>query len=235
MFQELYHRVLNQIPNKILAVGKNYKDHVKEMGGTSFPASPVIFQKPLTSILPSYKKTLTLPKHGRPIHHEIELAVMISKKGKDIPQSQYNDYIAGFILALDLTDRDLQASFKKQSFPWDLSKGQDEFTPLSNFVPKEKVKDFNKLQLLLKVNGKIRQNDSTENMNYKIPFLIEFCSSYMTLNEGDIILTGTPSGVGPLVDGDIVEGFLLQGEEVLADIKLEVKNDSRIEISKSKL
>ena len=224
MISDTFQRVLTQIPNKILCVGKNYIDHVKEMGGTNFPKNPVIFQKPLTSILSPSNKYLNLPKHGRPIHHEIELGVMIGKKGKDIPQKNYKDYICGYVLALDLTDRDLQTQFKKDGLPWDLSKGQDGFMPISNFVPQESVKDFDKLELLLKINGKIRQNDSTEYMNYKIPFLIEFCSSFMTLNEGDIILTGTPSGVGPLVDGDIVEGFLMQEKKTLAEIKLEVKN-----------
>lgn len=225
MFAETFQKILSQTQNKILAVGKNYIDHVKEMGGSNFPKNPVIFQKPISSILPPHNKILRLPKHGRPIHHEIELGVMIAKKGKDIHHSEYQDYIAGYVLALDLTDRDLQNEFKKQSFPWDLSKGQDSFTPLSYFIPKDKVKDFNNLELLLKINGKIRQNDTTGNMNYKIPFLIEYCSSFMTLNEGDIILTGTPSGVGPIIDGDIIEGRLLQNKEILAELNLEVKKD----------
>lgn len=224
MISETFQKFLNQIPNKILAVGKNYLDHVKEMGGANFPKNPVIFQKPLSSLLPPSSKILRLPKHARPIHHEIELGVVISKKGKDIQQVNYKEYIAGYVLALDLTDRDLQTQLKKDSLPWDLSKGQDGFTPVSNFIPCEIVKDFNNLELLLKINGETRQNDSTQNMNYKIPFLIEFCSSFMTLNEGDIILTGTPSGVGPLLDGDYVEGFLLQEKQILTEIKLEVKN-----------
>jgi len=224
MISDPLQKVFSQIPNKILAVGKNYLDHVKEMGGANFPKNPIIFQKPLTSLLPPECSVLYLPKHKRPIHHEIELGVMISQKGKDIPQANYKDYIAGFVLALDLTDRDLQAQFKKDSLPWDLSKGQDGFTPVSKFIPKEKVIDFNKLELLLKINGKMRQNDSTEHMNYKIPFLIEFCSSFMTLNPGDIILTGTPSGVGPLADGDLVEGFLLQEKQILGELKLNIKS-----------
>lgn len=223
MLSDPLQKVFSQIPNKILCVGKNYLDHVKEMGGAKFPKNPVIFQKPLSSLLPPTSQTLYLPKHNRSIHHELELGVVIAKKGKDIPQKDFQDYIAGYVLALDLTDRDLQAEFKKDSLPWDLSKGQDGFCPVSQFVPREQVEDFNKLELLLKINGKVRQNDTTNNMNYKIPFLIEFCSSFMTLNGGDIILTGTPSGVGPLADGDRVEGFLLQGKRTVAEITLDVK------------
>lgn len=113
---DLYSHVLTRISPKILAVGKNYIDHVKEMGGSQFPKDPVIFQKPTTSLLPPGESFFYLPKHGRPIHHEVELGIMIGKKGKDVRGDDLKKMVAGYFVGVDMTDRDLQWDQKKVLF-----------------------------------------------------------------------------------------------------------------------
>lgn len=142
------------------------------MGGEKPPAKPVIFTKPWGTLT----KSFTLPAHGREIHHETELGVVISKEATKIEEKDAFQYIGGYFLGLDMTDRELQAEFKKDGFPWDLAKGQDGFLPISEYVPQEIVKDPHNLELLLKINGNIIQQDSTKNMYFKIPTLISFIS-----------------------------------------------------------
>lgn len=113
---DLYSHVLTRISPKILAVGKNYIDHVKEMGGSQFPKDPVIFQKPISSLLPPAEQIFYLPKHGRPIHHEVELGIMIGKKGKDVEGVDLKIMVGGYFVGVDMTDRDLQWDQKKVGF-----------------------------------------------------------------------------------------------------------------------
>ncbi|EGR27424.1 hypothetical protein IMG5_196060, partial [Ichthyophthirius multifiliis] len=155
------------------------------------------------------------------VHHEIELGFMINTElyNKDITKSgNWQDYIAGYFLALDLTDRDYQWFLKKNSLPWDLAKGQNNFLPLSTFVSKTQIRDPYSLILDLQINGKTVQKDSTGNMHFKIDQQISFAIKFMTLNQGDLFLTGTPSGVGPIKNGDEVFAQLLDGDKVLAQI-----------------
>ncbi|CAD8138876.1 unnamed protein product [Paramecium pentaurelia] len=222
--EELFKKIVNPNNPKILAVGKNYVKHVQEMGGDEPPKEPVIFQKPFTSIfLVDKPQILKLPELGHEIHHEIELGFMISKQGKNIKKEEWYDYVGGYFLALDLTDRELQAHFKKQGFPWDLSKGQDLFFPISNLIEKEKIEDPYNLTLELRINDKIVQHDKTSSMYYKIADLICYISKFMTLNPGDLVLTGTPHGVGPLKQNDQLNGILKQDDTILARIDLQIQ------------
>lgn len=222
--EQLFKRVLNPKNPKIIAIGKNYVKHVKEMGGDEVPKEPVIFQKPFSSLL--FKGSpILLPRHKRVIHHEIELGFMLCKSGRYIPEKGWKSYVGGYFLALDLTDRNLQAHFKKQGFPWDLAKGQDSFMPISDFVPTTKIKDPHNLQLSLSINGKVVQADTTASMYYKIPQLIAYTSQFMTLNEGDLFLTGTPSGIGPLKAGDKILAQILQDNQEVASIKTDVRQE----------
>ena len=144
------------------------------------------------------------------IHHETELGFMIGKQVDRfyVNNGDWKDYIGGYFLCLDLTDRSLQASFKKKGQPWSLSKCQDNFMPMSNFIPVSDIDDPHNLDLGLKINGKTVQSGNTKDMIFDIPFLLEFLSQYVTLNEGDMIITGTPEGVGPVNDKDVLEGYI---------------------------
>jgi 2-keto-4-pentenoate hydratase/2-oxohepta-3-ene-1,7-dioic acid hydratase in catechol pathway len=153
------------------------------------------------------------------------LACIISKTGKNIKRENYLDYIGGYFLVLDLTDRSFQKESKDNSWPWFFAKSQDNFLPISKFVEKNLVKDPHNLDLNLWINGEIRQKDNTGNMHYKLPETIEFISKYITLNEGDILLTGTPSGIGEIKVGDKLKASLIQEGQVLVDFSFDVEED----------
>ncbi|KAJ6490782.1 hypothetical protein C8R47DRAFT_1319896 [Mycena vitilis] len=187
---------------KIVAIGRNYAEHIKELNNTA-PKEPFFFLKPTTSYVASGGK-VEIPR-GIVAHHEVELGVVIGKGGRDISQADAESHIAGYALAVDMTARNLQDQVKKRGLPWSAAKGFDSFTPIGSFISKDKVADPNKLGLSLKINGAFKQNGNTADMIFKIPRLIEHVSSIMTLEEGDLLLTGTPSGVGQLSPGDKVE------------------------------
>ncbi|KAF7799615.1 hypothetical protein EIP86_010853 [Pleurotus ostreatoroseus] len=187
---------------KIVAIGRNYADHVKELKN-AIPKEPFFFLKPTSSYLPSGGK-VEIPR-GIIAHHEVELGLVIGKRGRDISQADAYSHIAGYALAVDMTARNLQDEVKKKGLPWSAVKGFDTFTPISAFVPKSAVQDAQNLNLLLKINGSVKQDGNTSHMIFPIPRLIEHISSIMTLEEGDLVLTGTPSGIGPIADGDQIE------------------------------
>lgn len=142
------------------------------------------------------------------MHHEVELGVVIGKEGKFIKEDKAMDHVLGYVLALDMTSRIMQDKLKKQGHPWLLAKGFDTSCPISDFIPKDRVKDVNNLNLLLTVNGVTKQNGNTSDMIYKLPTLIAYISKYFKLEYGDLILTGTPSGVSAVKHGDIIEASL---------------------------
>ncbi|KAF9818651.1 hypothetical protein IEO21_02631 [Rhodonia placenta] len=187
---------------KIVAIGRNYSAHIRELSNEA-PEEPMFFLKPTTSYLQS-GGNVEIPQ-GVTAHYEVELGVVIGKTGRDIPQDEAEYHIAGYALAVDMTARNMQDVVKRKGHPWSAVKGFDTFTPISAFIPKVAVSDPNRLTLTLKVNGVTQQEDSTAHMMFKIPRMIEHISSIMTLEEGDLVLTGTPPGVGPLVPGDKVE------------------------------
>ncbi|XP_062108719.1 probable acylpyruvase FAHD1, mitochondrial [Humulus lupulus] len=190
---------LVQVGTKIVAVGRNYAAHAKELGN-ALPKEPMLFLKPTSSYLEA-GGTIEIPHPLEWLDHEVELAVVIGKKARDVPEASAMDYVAGYALALDMTARQIQAPAKAAGLPWDIAKGQDTFTPISSVLPKASVPDPDNLELWLKVDGEVRQKGSTKDMIFKIPFLISHISSFMTLFEGDVILTGTPEGVGPVKAG----------------------------------
>ncbi|BDV41715.1 acylpyruvase [Geotalea uraniireducens] len=187
---------------KILCIGRNYAEHIKELGNET-PAAPVIFTKPATAVIGDGQE-IVIPPYSHDCHHEAELALLIGRQGKDIPREEAASYIAGYGVAIDLTLRDVQGELKKKGLPWDIAKGFDTACPLSDFVPAEQVADPQRLQIRLSVNGELRQDGSTALMIHQVADIISYMSGIFTLEPGDIILTGTPAGVGPLVSGDIV-------------------------------
>ena len=188
--------------SRIFCVGKNYRAHIRELKDDN-PEQPVIFMKPVSClVLPGEK--ISIPVHGSQLHHEAELVVMIGQGGKHIPEPQAKSHIAGLSLGLDLTLRDVQSSLKKKGLPWEIAKAFDQSAPIGNFVSLKDSIDLDKISFSLEVNGTHRQKGNSGQMIYPIPYIIKYLSEIWQLQPGDLIYTGTPSGVGPLVSGDKV-------------------------------
>ena len=191
---------------KILCLGRNYAAHAKEMNAET-PDAPVVFLKPSTALLPE-GGLITLPPISKELHHEVEMVFLIGKNGKNIARDRAMDFVGGYAVGLDMTLRDVQADAKKKGLPWSTAKGFDTSAPVSKFVEKEQIKDPHNLDISLKVNGAERQRSNTRNMIFRIEDMIAFISTIFTLEVGDLIYTGTPEGVGPVVSGDILEAEL---------------------------
>ncbi|KAL9254647.1 putative acylpyruvase FAHD1, mitochondrial [Drosera capensis] len=209
-------RNLISIGTKIIAVGRNYAAHAKELGN-AVPKEPVLFLKPTSSYLAD-GGTIEIPGGLDAVDHEVELAVVVGRRGRDVEESAAMEYVGGYALALDMTAREVQSKAKAGGLPWTVAKGQDTFTPISSMLPKSAVPDPDNLELWLKVDGEIRQKGSTKDMIFKIPFLISHISSIMTLFEGDVILTGTPQGVGPVKAGQKISAGITGLLEVHFDV-----------------
>lgn len=187
---------------KILCIGRNYAEHIRELGNET-PDAPVIFMKPASSVIGD-DGTIVIPPYSRDCHHEAELALLIGKEGKNITPDKALEHIAGYGVAIDLTLRDVQSDLKKKGLPWDIAKGFDTACPLSAFVPPGAVGDPSDLRIRLWVDGELRQDGSTGMMIHTIPAIVSHMSAIFTLEPGDVILTGTPAGVGPLQSGNEV-------------------------------
>jgi len=186
--------------NKVVCVGNNYADHIKEMG-SQVSAEPVVFIKPETALC-DIRQPIALPTGLGSVHHEIELAVLIGTPLKQATPDRGANAIAGYGLALDLTLRDLQSQFKAAGQPWEKAKGFDGSCPMSGFIPVSEFGDAQQAELRLLINGELRQEGNTRDMLTPVLPLIAYMSRFFTLRAGDIILTGTPHGVGPLKAGD---------------------------------
>jgi 2-keto-4-pentenoate hydratase/2-oxohepta-3-ene-1,7-dioic acid hydratase in catechol pathway len=184
-------------PSKIVAVGRNYADHAKELGNDT-PAEPIIFLKPPTAVL-APGGTIVRPAMSQRVDHEGELAIVIGAVAKNIRAADWRGVVQGFTCANDVTARDLQ----KKDVQFTRAKSFDTFCPLGPHI--ETKLDPSRLRIQTRVNGVVKQDGNTEQMVFKCDFLIEFITAVMTLLPGDVILTGTPAGVGPLNAGDIVE------------------------------
>ena len=185
---------------KLICVGQNYKKHIEEMKSIK-SKDPVLFMKPSTAIL-TEGKVINLPDFSNEVHYETELALLIGQKAKNILADQWKDYVSAAGIALDLTLRDLQGEAKKKGHPWAVSKGFDGSCPISTFHPLKKIIDIEHLNIKLFVNNKLRQDGFTGDMIWSVGDLLAFISKIFTLEPGDIILTGTPEGVGKLNHGD---------------------------------
>lgn len=191
---------------KIVCIGRNYAEHIKELGNQTAEQA-VIFMKPANTIVPS-GGTVVIPDYSDDCQHEIELAVLIGRQAKGIRVDQALDHVAGYGVALDLTLRDVQSAQKAQGLPWEIAKAFDSSCPLSVFVPAKQVADPQQLQLKLTVNGEVRQHGNTRDMLRSTATLIAVVSRYFTLEEGDIVLTGTPAGVAKIASGDRLEASI---------------------------
>ncbi len=185
------------VPTKIVAVGRNYRDHAKEFGNEP-PSEPILFLKPPTSLLRP-GGAIRRPALSQRVDFEGELAVVISREARHVRAANWRDHVSGFTCANDVTARDLQ----RKDVQFTRGKSFDTFCPLGPCVDTEV--DPRNLRLVTRVNGEVRQNGTTSDMIFDCGYLLEFITSVMTLLPGDVVLTGTPSGVGPLAEGDVVE------------------------------
>ncbi|HFE54067.1 MAG TPA: FAA hydrolase family protein [Bacteroidetes bacterium] len=202
-------------PQKVLCLGRNYKAHAEEWGAT-VPEEPIIFGK-LVSSLTSHGSPIRIPSWPGSVEHEIELAVIIGKSGRVHSDREAWDFVAGYTIANDVTARDLQLADFKKGWPWLRSKSFDTFGPLGPVVvPRQVFPEPPELDMTLRVNGEVRQQANTREMVFGIPRILQEISRFASLTPGDVILTGTPAGTGPLRPGDVVEAEI-EGIGVLSN------------------
>jgi 2-keto-4-pentenoate hydratase/2-oxohepta-3-ene-1,7-dioic acid hydratase in catechol pathway len=185
-------------PGKVVCVGLNYALHIAEGGRQEIPTEPVIFMKPTTSII-GPDETIEIANLENNTDYEAELAVVIGKTAKDVEEANATDYILGYTGGNDVSDRVLQ----KKDGQWVRAKGFDTYCPLGPCIETEM--DYRDVGVVSRLNGETRQNSSTKHQIFSVPFLISFLSKVMTLEPGDVIMTGTPEGVGPMKPGDSIE------------------------------
>ena len=195
-------------PSKILCIGLNYAKHAKETGA-AIPTEPILFMKSTTSLSGPFD-AIIIPKNSEKTDWEVELAVVIGKKASYVTEQEAMDYVAGYVLHNDVSERAFQL---ERGGTWDKGKGCDSFAPLGPWmVTKDEIANPHQLRLWLSLNGKMMQDGNTDDLIFNIPQLISYCSQFMTLLPGDVISTGTPAGVGLgfspniyLKPGDVVE------------------------------
>ena len=187
---------------KVYCVGRNYADHAEEMGTKVDVDQPFFFSKPPQAVTQS--NFIPFPTQTDNLHHEVELVVFLKSECSDISPSEASEHIFGYAVGVDLTKRDLQTAAKKSGRPWDLSKGFDNSAPISNIQKKEGFV-LSEGSISLRVNGQKKQSSNLSNMAWKVDELISWLSKFITLKAGDVIFTGTPSGVGRLSLNDKIE------------------------------
>ncbi|HEY0673063.1 MAG TPA: fumarylacetoacetate hydrolase family protein [Longimicrobiales bacterium] len=185
-------------PSKIVCVGRNYAAHARELGNP-VPDRPLLFLKPPSSIIYN-GEAIVLPLDSQQVEHEAEIGVVLGRRARNVSESEAMNVVAGYLPLNDVTARDLQ----KLDVQFTRAKGYDTFCPIGEVVPKHRV-DWHELEIVGRVNGRVRQSGRAADMVFSIPALIAYITHIMTLEAGDIIATGTPEGVGPLCPGDIVE------------------------------
>ena len=192
---------------KLICIGRNYTDHIAELENEK-PNDPVIFQKPDTSILLK-KQPFFIPDFSNDVHYEVELLVRITRVGKHIQPKFAHKYYDEIGLGIDFTARDLQANLKAKGLPWEKAKGFDGAAVIGEkWLDKNQFSDLNNINFSLKKNDEIVQNGNSSFMLWKIDELISYISTFFTLKIGDVIFTGTPAGVGPVVPEDNLTGFI---------------------------
>lgn len=191
---------------KIFCVGRNYAEHAKELGN-AVPDEPVIFMKPKSALLLSHTP-FYYPEFSNELHYEAELVLRVSKNGKYIPEKYAFQYYNAITVGIDFTARDIQAELKKKGLPWEKAKAWDNSAVIGSWVETNKEMLDNPILFSMKKNGEIVQSGTTSDMIFSFAKIISHISNYFSINIGDLIYTGTPSGVGECVVGDVLEGFL---------------------------
>ena len=191
---------------RVYCVGQNYADHAAEMGGDG-RQPPFFFGKPADALVPG-GGDVAYPPQTVNLQHEVELVVALGQGGSDIPVEQALGCVYGYAIGFDLTRRDLQSRAKAKGQPWDMAKGYDQSGPVSAIVPAAAVGHLASGAIWLKVNGELKQNGDLAQMSWKVAEVIANLSTYVRLEPGDLIFTGTPAGVSTVVRGDVLEGFI---------------------------
>lgn len=197
---------------KIICIGRNYAEHAKELNN-NIPSDPIIFLKPKTALLLD-EKPLYYPEYTNDLQYECELVIKMSKNGKYIQEKFARNYYNAMTLGIDFTARDIQQKQKEKGLPWEIAKAFDGSAAVGRFVPIEPETKMQNLNFVLKINGETKQVGNTADMLFSIDKIIAYTSQFFTLNIGDLIFTGTPSGVGSLSVTDELTGYL-EGEELL--------------------
>ncbi|KAF1932438.1 uncharacterized protein M421DRAFT_417153 [Didymella exigua CBS 183.55] len=213
---------------KIMCIGRNYAAHIAELNSAT-PRQPFFFLKPASSILLPGAGPVLRPK-GVNMHYEVELGLVMGRQVRDLREDDEQgamDAISGYLLAIDMTGRNVQEEAKKKGLPWSIAKGFDTFLPISQLIAKSRIPDPQNAHIWLSVNGEMKQSDSTALMLHRIPEQLSAISRVMTLEAGDIILTGTPKGVGPVKTGDVMRaGIKVDGKDI-DEATLEVPVEDR--------
>ena len=194
---------------KIICIGRNYAEHAKELNN-AVPTEPVYFMKPDSALL-TRNRPFFYPDFSKDLHYECEIVLRINKVGKCINEKFALSYIDAIGVGIDFTARDLQQKAKDKGLPWEKAKAFDFSAPVSSFIPVAEFDDIQQIAFSLKKNGQTVQEGHSSDMIFDFDTLIEYVSRFFTLKTGDMIYTGTPAGVGPVVIGDHLEGFI--GEE----------------------
>ena len=195
----------HQIGKKIVCVGRNYFEHAKELNNP-VPKIPLLFSKTTNSYLTENEGgKIQTPYNCKNLHYEVELGVVIGKKATKINKNNAFEYVGGYAIALDMTARDIQNELKKKGEPWFIAKSFDTSCPIGKFVDKKQIEEPQNIEIYCKINNEYRQKGSTKEMIFDIPTLLEYITKYATLEEGDLVLTGTPAGVGQCNSGDKIE------------------------------
>ena len=202
---------------KIICIGRNYIDHIKELSNQK-PMNPVVFLKPDSSVI-AKNQNFIIPSFSNEIHHEVELVIKINKVGKHIDKSFSHKYYDEIGLGIDFTARDIQNNLKEKGHPWEKSKAFDNSCMVGKFLKKEKLEDISKIEFSLIKNNELVQSGRSNDMLWKIDELISYVSQYFTLKIGDLIFTGTPSGVSKVESGDILEGYILTNKMFTLKVK----------------
>ncbi len=189
-------------PTKIVCIGWNYKSHISELK-SKLPEVPTVFFKPVSCLIGN-GEDIVIPKGITNVQHEVELALIFGKDCKGVSEEDAMDFISHVAVFNDVSARDMQWKARDEGNTWDLSKGMDTFGPMSEPIPLKDAGDLQHLDLELTVNGEVRQRGNTSNMIFTIPFLVSYVSRYITMNAGDILITGTPEGVSEIKPGDVV-------------------------------
>ncbi len=198
---------------KIICIGQNYAEHAREMN-SEIPSEPVIFLKPETALLPKGHPFM-YPEHSQDLHYEVELVLRIDKLGKHIEPQFAHKYYSHVGIGIDFTARDVQQTCKKKGLPWEKAKAFDHSAPLgATFLDISSLRDSRNIEFELLKNGKVVQQGKSSEMIFDFDSIISHVSRYFTLKMGDLIFTGTPSGVGPVVVGDVLEASI-EGQNLL--------------------
>ena len=203
---------------RIFCIGQNYPAHVQEMGGDMSNHEPFFFMKPASTILHN-NSVMPYPPNTTDLQPEVELVVALHKGGKNIPADKVDyDYVFGYAVGLDMTRRDLQRAAREKGRPWDMAKAFDHSAPCSAITPEFYSGAISRGKIELKVNGEIRQSGDVGDMILKIPQMVNRLSNLIELFPGDLIFTGTPAGVGPVVKGDVIEATVAGLEPLIITI-----------------